>query len=100
MAKPSSSKIEVENVNVPGHKTNVDAEKYMAMKSAFLKILPKGAPGITQNEIKERVIPLLPGDLFPQGATAGWWAKTVQLDLEAKGKVTREPAKPLRWYKT
>jgi hypothetical protein len=27
----------------------------------------------------------LPQNLFPGGAKAGWWAKTVQLDLEARG---------------
>ena len=32
----------------------------------------------------------LPGDLFPGGAKANWWAKTVQLDLEAKRVVARE----------
>jgi hypothetical protein len=29
---------------------------------------------------------------------AGWWAKAVQLDLEAKGIVVREATKPLRWH--
>jgi hypothetical protein len=29
---------------------------------------------------------------------AGWWAKAVQLDLEAKGIVVREVTKPLRWH--
>ena len=28
----------------------------------------------TVAEIKERVLPLLPDDLFPGGAKAGWWA--------------------------
>ena len=32
-------------------------------------------------------------------AKAGWWAKAVQLDLEAKGTLVREPAKPLRWHR-
>jgi hypothetical protein len=44
------------------------------------------------------VIPHLPEDLYPSGSTAGRWAKTVQLDLEAKGIVIREPTKPLRWH--
>jgi Family of unknown function (DUF6958) len=33
-------------------------------------------------------------------AKAGWWAKTVQLDLEAKGTIARAKAKPLRLHKT
>jgi hypothetical protein len=35
--------------------------------------------------------------LFPNGAKSGWWMKTVQLDLEAKGKIIRIIGKPLRW---
>lgn len=93
-------KVEVENINVPGKTNNVDAVKYGAMKKAFLKILPKSAPGLTQAEIKQQVIPHLPEESFPGGATAGWWAKTVQLDLEAKGVVVRETSRPLRWHRS
>jgi hypothetical protein len=92
-------KIEVENVNHPGQNTLVDADKYEAMKRAFLKILPKTAPGLTEVEIRERMIAHLPEELFPGGAKAGWWAKTVQLDLEAKRVIAREKTKPLRWRK-
>ena len=92
-------KVAVENVNVPGKTTNVDAEKYAAMKTAFLAVLPDASPGLTQNEIREQVKAHLPDALYPGGATAGWWAKTVQLDLEAKGVVIREATKPLRWYR-
>jgi hypothetical protein len=88
----------VENVNVPGKTSRVNAAKYKAMKDAMLRVLPEGEPGLTQSEIREAVIPHLPDDLFPGGSTAGWWAKTVQLDLEAKGIVIREATKPLRWY--
>ena len=97
--KPPSKKVVVENVNVPGSTSNVDAAKYEAMKKAFLKILPKKSPGLTQKEIQQRVKSGLPDNLFPKGATSAWWAKTVQLDLEAKGVVKRESCKPLRWYK-
>jgi len=92
-------KIEVENINVPGQVTRVNAAKYAAMKAAFLKILPHQSPGLTQKEIQQQVKPHLPDALFPQGKTSGWWAKTMQLDLEAKGSVVRETTKPLRWYK-
>jgi hypothetical protein len=30
----------------------------------------------------------------------GWWAKTVQLDLEAKGIITREKIRPLRLHRS
>ena len=91
-------KIIVENVNHPGTTSRVNAAKYRAMKAAMLEVLPGGEPGLTQDELREAVIPNLPDDLFPEGATAGWWAKTVQLDLEAKGTVVREETKPLRWH--
>ena len=35
-------------------------------------------------------------DLFPGGAKSGWWQKSVQLDLEAKGIVARASTKPMR----
>ena len=95
-----AEKIEVENVNHPGHVTRVDAQMYDAMKRAFLKILPKTSPGLALAEIREHLIAHLPEKLFPQGAKAGWWAKTVQLDLEAKGVVAREKTRPLRLRRT
>jgi hypothetical protein len=91
-------KITVENVNVPGSTSRVNAAKYEAMKQAMLRVLPKEAPGLTQAQMREAVIPHLPEDLYPGGSTAGWWAKTVQLDLEAKGIVIREATKPLQWH--
>lgn len=92
-------KIPVENVNVPGHVTQVDAAKYNDMKTALLKVLPGKAPGYTFNDIKTHVKPVLPESTFPGGKALGWWAKTVQLDLEAKGQIEREDSKPLRWHK-
>ncbi len=99
-ARPAEGeKVTVENVNVPGYTTRVDAGMYHAMRRALLKALPSKAPGLTQAEMHEAVLPHLPKDLFPGGAKAGWWAKSVQLDLEAKGIVTREDTKPLRWHR-
>lgn len=99
MAMTKSRKTEIENVMNPGHTYRVDADKYEAMRRAFLKILPTKPPGLTAAEIGTEVLAHLPDDLFPQGAKAGWWKKAVQLDLEAKGIVARENTKPLRWYK-
>jgi len=95
----SKNKVEVENINTPGRTTNVDAIKYYEMKTAFLKLLPDSSPGLTQKEIQEQIKQFLSQDIFPEGKTSGWWAKTVQLDLEAKGVVVRENVKPLRWYR-
>ncbi|MBK5566414.1 hypothetical protein [Ensifer sp. SSB1] len=94
-----AEKIEVENIVSPGHKYRVDRVKYEAMREALLAVLPPSAPGMTVAEAKERLLPLLPQDLFPGGAKAGWWLKAVQLDLEAKGAIEREASKPLRLHK-
>ncbi len=94
-----SDKIAVENINTPGRVTNVDKAKYMAMRDAMLATLPKSAPGMTAKESKEAAKAHLPEDLFPGGATSGWWQKCVQLDLEAKGVLVRHTTKPLRWSK-
>ncbi len=93
-------KIVVENVNVPGRTTRVNAAMDEAMKHALWEILPTESPGLTQKEIREGVVPHLPEELYPGGAKAGWWAKTVQLDQEAKGTLIREATKPLRWYRS
>lgn len=95
----TDEKITVENVNVPGHTTRVNKAMYDAMKQAMWKALPSKPPGLTQNEIREAIVPHLSEDLFPGGAKAGWWAKTVQLDQEAKGNLVREASKPLRWHR-
>ena len=93
-----SDKIEFENINIPGVTSRVDVAKYHAMRSAMLAVMPNDAAGETAQAIKEATKPHLPEDLFPGGATSGWWQKCVQLDLEAKGVVTRSPTKPLRFY--
>lgn len=93
-------KIEVENINTPGRTERVNRAKYEAMHKAYLAVLPKAAPGLTSAEAKEALREHLPDDLFPGGATSGWWLKCVQLDLEAKGEVLREKTKPLRFHRT
>jgi hypothetical protein len=99
MTTKQTEKIAVENVNHPGQRRRVDAAMYEAMKRAYLKVLPKSLPGLTLAEIQQRLLAHLPEKLFPGGAKAGWWAKTVQLDLEAKGFATRVNTKPLRLRK-
>ena len=90
--------VEIENVNHPGQINRVDAAKYAAMKQAFFKALPTAPPGLTQAEVRQQVSPHLPETLFPGGQAAGWWAKAIQLDLEAKGVVLRQKTKPTRWH--
>lgn len=94
------SKTEILNVNVPGRTTRVDTDKYEAMRTAILEVTPAGQPGLTAAEMVEQVTPLLPTSLWPGGKKVGWWQKTVQLDLEARGLLRRdENTKPLRWHR-
>lgn len=93
-------KVAVENINVPGRSNRVDAEKYHAMRGVLLRVLPQRAPGLSQAEMGEAVLPHLPQDLWPNGEKSMWWVKTVQLDLEAKGLVIRDRStRPTRWYR-
>jgi hypothetical protein len=96
--KNAGAKVVVENVNHPGKTSKVEKIKYDAMKKAMLQALPTEPPGFTQDEIRKAVLPFLSKEVFPGGEKVGWWAKSVQLDLEAKRIVVRDTAaKPLRW---
>lgn len=92
-------KILIENINHPGLAKPADAAMYTAMRKAYLAVTPKEAPGMTAAAIRAALEDHLPQDLFPGGAKAGWWAKAVQLDLEAKGLLIRDKSSPLRFRK-
>jgi hypothetical protein len=92
-------RIEIENVNTPGRTQRVDRAKYDAMRSALLAVLPDAPPGMTVPEARAALLPLLPEPLFPAGATAGWWLKAVQLDLEAKQVIRRAPSRPVQLFR-
>ncbi|MFT4701333.1 MAG: hypothetical protein ACI9ND_000262 [Yoonia sp.] len=89
------TKIAVENVSVPDQVTNVDATKYTVMKGAMLTVM-SDTP-MTAALIKNVARSQLSKDLFPGVATSGCWIKCVQLDLEAKGMLTKQATKPLGW---
>lgn len=91
--------IEIENVNHPGRTTRVDRWKYDAMRSALMAVLPADPPGLSVADARTALLPLLPDDVFPQGQTAGWWLKAVQLDLEAKGVIKRAARGNVRLYR-
>ena len=95
----TDGRIEVLNPNTPGRSQTVSRAKYLAMRDAMMAALPGTAPGLTADSLKSACLPHLPEDLFPGGATAGWWLKCVQLDLEARHVITREASKPLRWHR-
>lgn len=91
-----AEKVEIENVLQQGKTYRVDAVKFAAARAAMLAFLPSTSPGMLQKEMTAAMRRALPLDQFP-GTTSSWWMKSVQLDLEAKGLVVREQAKPLRW---
>ena len=95
----SDDKVTVENVNHPGYTERVNREKYEDMRQALLKVLPANAPGMKVKDAIEALKPHLDQTLFPGGAKAGWWQKTVQLDLEAKGLIARADVKPIHLYR-
>lgn len=96
----TSKMVVVENINTPGRIARVNAEKYEAMRLALLQALPEQKPGFTQAEMMQAIQPFLDQSLWPGGEKSGWWMKTVQLDMEAKGQVKRNTdTKPLRWYR-
>jgi hypothetical protein len=97
MAK--DEKIQVMNVLQPGKTYSANRAKYDDMKTAMLKILPAKAPGLTVEDVGKSVRAHLSPVLFPGGEKSGWWVKCVQLDLEARGLVSREATKPLRLHK-
>jgi len=94
------SKTEILNVNVPGRTTRVDTDPDGAEHGAHVPCGGLAVAGLTAAEMVEQVTPLLPTSLWPGGEKVGWWQKTVQLDLEARGLLRRdEAAKPLRWHR-
>jgi hypothetical protein len=97
-SKPARPKtVDTLNVHNPGKTYKRDAVKYLAARKAFLALLPRTGPGLTQAEMMAPMKKALPASQF--GTASGWWMKTVQLDAEARGEVIRDGGKPLRWRK-
>lgn len=94
--KKDAPKVKVRTPNKPGYVGSLDKAKYDAMKAILLKVIPRKAPGVTQNEMFAAVAKVAPKSVFP-GTTSAWWSKGVQLDLEARGLLERDEGKPLRW---
>lgn len=47
------AKVTVLNPNVPGHSSQVDGERYAAMREAILTVTPAVRPGLTAAEMVE-----------------------------------------------
>jgi hypothetical protein len=95
----SDEKTEIESITSPHRTERVNKAKYMAMREAFLPVLPTETPGMTVADVKAALLPNLSQELFPGGEKAGWWLKAVQLDLEAKGVIKRGGKGPVRLFR-
>ncbi|HET6846384.1 MAG TPA: hypothetical protein VFH29_06085 [Anaerolineales bacterium] len=91
--------VSVRTPNKPGYVSRVDAIKYEAMRRTMMRVLPRKAPGLTQQEMWDALSRIAPKAHFPDRGKVGWWMKSVQLDLEAKNVLVREDTKPLRWHR-
>ncbi len=89
----------LQNVLRPGKTYARNAVKASAIEQVMLSVLPIGPPGLTWAQMKPLVCEQLSQDLFPGGEKAGWWMKTVQLDLEAKGEISRSATSPLHFFR-
>lgn len=96
--------IRARNVNHPQHRENLKAEKYTVIREAMLASLSDEA-WMPFTELEEKVRARLserdvPTALFPKPGSVRWYCKAVQLDLEARGEIERQPKKsPLQLRK-
>ena len=89
--------IKARNVNHPKHRENLKAEKYNIVREAILACLPADAwmpfaeleAGVRASLERQNV----PKSLFPKPGSVRWYTKAVQLDLEARGEIERQPKK-------
>jgi len=65
-----SSKIVIENINMPERTSRVDKTKYLAMREALLTVFPVDERGVTQKEMLSLIQPHLPQDFFPEVASS------------------------------
>ena len=96
--------IRARNVNHPNHRENLKAEKYNIIRQAMLASLSEET-WMSFSELEDKVrVRLsskdLPKALFPKPGSLRWYCKAVQLDLEARAEIERQPRRsPLRLRK-
>ena len=89
--------IRARNVNHPEHVESLKAEKYHIIREAMLASLSKNE-WTSFEDLEARIRAYLdekrtPPALFPKPGSVRWYAKAVQLDLEARGEIERQPRK-------
>ena len=93
--------IEARNVNHPKHREKLKGEKYQVIREAMLLALPLDE-WMPFSALEDGVRVYLdekdvPKALFPKSGSVRWYCKAVQLDLEARGEIERQPrTSPLR----
>ena len=89
--------IQARNVNHPEHRETLKAEKYKVIREAMLASLCADA-WMAFSELEDLVRAWLddhdvPKALFPKPGSVRWYCKAVQLDLEARREIERQPKK-------
>lgn len=98
------TRIQARNINHPDHRENLKAEKYEVIREAMLAAL-SDETWMPFSELEEKTRAWLsdndvPKALFPKPGSVRWYCKAVQLDLEARHVIERQPKKsPLRLRK-
>ena len=69
----------------------IDANKYAAMRTAILLVVPATAEGVLLKELGEAVRPHLAASGFDPKASVLWYLMAVKQDLEARGVVELVP---------
>ena len=91
------SSIQARNVNHPEHRENLKAEKYNIIREAILAALPADdwmSFADLEAAVRARLTDnAVPAKLFPKPGSVRWYCKAVQLDLEARGEIERQPKK-------
>jgi len=91
------SRVQARNVNHPQHSESLNAQKYALIRAAILEALHR-EHWLPFTELEARVRTWLeqrhtPAELFPKPGSVRWYCKAVQLDLEARGIIERQPKK-------
>ena len=93
----SIEKILCETPTLGKQPTNIEKWKYIAVRAAILKALPRKGPGLLFKDLPALVEAKLPGKMKAKLGSISWYTTTVKLDLEVRGEIARVAgAKPQR----
>ena len=90
--------VKVRAINAPKHAREVDAAKYAPMKRVVLRVFRESDEGLTQRRMFAAIKARIDRSKYRTDGVMRWWAKSVQLDLEARGELVRERGRrPFVW---